>query len=289
MQCFFFFFFQAEDGIRDVERSRGLGDVYKRQTQSTWEYKMEGEYYPITMCTEISQRSAITMRACFFVLSVFSGLVCCFSKAIFMLSFSFIGLVFCVVYLLLMLIIHFRSPEQIPLRRPLTNSYKKLEWYTVIVYQISYTFNILITVIFWGYLFPFVFFRAIVYRATKLQLSCFCLIHILPFLTHVLELAFNNIRLLFCRVLIPIIIAAIYAILAIIVNEFMDTKYPMLSASNILICIIFILVALVFILGLQLFGVCITKSRAISQIFICLLYTSPSPRDLSTSRMPSSA
>eukprot|EP00831_Metopus_contortus_P069338 TRINITY_DN6229_c0_g1_i5.p3 TRINITY_DN6229_c0_g1~~TRINITY_DN6229_c0_g1_i5.p3 ORF type:complete len:101 (-),score=38.09 TRINITY_DN6229_c0_g1_i5:178-480(-) len=29
----FFFFFQAEDGIRDVERSRGLGDVYKRQYQ----------------------------------------------------------------------------------------------------------------------------------------------------------------------------------------------------------------------------------------------------------------
>ena len=27
------FFFQAEDGIRDVERSRGLGDVYKRQVQ----------------------------------------------------------------------------------------------------------------------------------------------------------------------------------------------------------------------------------------------------------------
>ena len=26
-------FFQAEDGIRDVERSRGLGDVYKRQGQ----------------------------------------------------------------------------------------------------------------------------------------------------------------------------------------------------------------------------------------------------------------
>mgnify|MGYP003381615521 CR=1 FL=1 len=26
-----FFFFQAEDGIRDLVRSRGLGDVYKRQ------------------------------------------------------------------------------------------------------------------------------------------------------------------------------------------------------------------------------------------------------------------
>ena len=27
----FSFFFQAEDGIRDLVRSRGLGDVYKRQ------------------------------------------------------------------------------------------------------------------------------------------------------------------------------------------------------------------------------------------------------------------
>ena len=29
MYCWFFF--QAEDGIRDLVRSRGLGDVYKRQ------------------------------------------------------------------------------------------------------------------------------------------------------------------------------------------------------------------------------------------------------------------
>eukprot|EP00658_Telonema_sp_P-2_P078920 TRINITY_DN750_c0_g1_i1.p1 TRINITY_DN750_c0_g1~~TRINITY_DN750_c0_g1_i1.p1 ORF type:complete len:367 (-),score=112.68 TRINITY_DN750_c0_g1_i1:158-1258(-) len=37
LQSFFFFFFQAEDGIRDAQESRGLGDVYKRQvsTQST--------------------------------------------------------------------------------------------------------------------------------------------------------------------------------------------------------------------------------------------------------------
>ena len=33
---FLFCFFQAEDGIRDLVRSRGLGDVYKRQTD-TWE------------------------------------------------------------------------------------------------------------------------------------------------------------------------------------------------------------------------------------------------------------
>src|SRR5665647_3887924 len=31
----FFFFFQAEDGIRDRSPSRGLGDVYKRQEKGS--------------------------------------------------------------------------------------------------------------------------------------------------------------------------------------------------------------------------------------------------------------
>ena len=34
--CWMFFFFQAEDGIRDLVRSRGLGDVYKRQFDFNW-------------------------------------------------------------------------------------------------------------------------------------------------------------------------------------------------------------------------------------------------------------
>ena len=33
-----FFFFQAEDGIRDLVRSRGLGDVYKRQAVQDGEW-----------------------------------------------------------------------------------------------------------------------------------------------------------------------------------------------------------------------------------------------------------
>ena len=33
--CFYSVFFQAEDGIRDLVRSRGLGDVYKRQATRT--------------------------------------------------------------------------------------------------------------------------------------------------------------------------------------------------------------------------------------------------------------
>ena len=35
----YFFFFQAEDGIRDLVRSRGLGDVYKRQDQKDQEFQ----------------------------------------------------------------------------------------------------------------------------------------------------------------------------------------------------------------------------------------------------------
>ena len=37
----FGFFFQAEDGIRDLVRSRGLGDVYKRQL-----HHHTGHYHP---------------------------------------------------------------------------------------------------------------------------------------------------------------------------------------------------------------------------------------------------
>ena len=39
----FFFFFQAEDGIRDLVRSRGLGDVYKRQSQDSRECRYGGQ------------------------------------------------------------------------------------------------------------------------------------------------------------------------------------------------------------------------------------------------------
>ena len=35
------FFFQAEDGIRDLVRSRGLGDVYKRQEYANFICRFE--------------------------------------------------------------------------------------------------------------------------------------------------------------------------------------------------------------------------------------------------------
>src|SRR5680860_1740897 len=40
-----FFFFQAEDGIRDRSPSRGLGDVYKRQGNSLSVLKMAIEHH----------------------------------------------------------------------------------------------------------------------------------------------------------------------------------------------------------------------------------------------------
>ena len=41
------FFFQAEDGIRDLVRSRGLGDVYKRQIDSYVEGINPGNNLPV--------------------------------------------------------------------------------------------------------------------------------------------------------------------------------------------------------------------------------------------------
>ena len=44
------FFFQAEDGIRDLVRSRGLGDVYKRQIIIVLEvFLCKHKYFAIDM------------------------------------------------------------------------------------------------------------------------------------------------------------------------------------------------------------------------------------------------
>ena len=52
---FIFFFFQAEDGIRDAQESRGLGDVYKRQIPYTPRiYLTEDDCYDITITTIIN-------------------------------------------------------------------------------------------------------------------------------------------------------------------------------------------------------------------------------------------
>ena len=40
--CCDFLFFQAEDGIRDLVRSRGLGDVYKRQAEDLAKLELAG-------------------------------------------------------------------------------------------------------------------------------------------------------------------------------------------------------------------------------------------------------
>ena len=63
MVCFFFFFFQAEDGIRDLVRSRGLGDVYKRQVfnLSVDELKINNQIFekdkPVSFSVTISNNS----------------------------------------------------------------------------------------------------------------------------------------------------------------------------------------------------------------------------------------
>ena len=56
------FFFQAEDGIRDLVRSRGLGDVYKRQAQL-----VHRRYFPddeVQMCTLLSIKTGGCKENC---------------------------------------------------------------------------------------------------------------------------------------------------------------------------------------------------------------------------------
>ena len=56
LSVFIFFFFQAEDGIRDLVRSRGLGDVYKRQELARELKKNAKERQELTKSIEESTR-----------------------------------------------------------------------------------------------------------------------------------------------------------------------------------------------------------------------------------------
>ena len=65
--CWIFFFFQAEDGIRDRSPSRGLGDVYKRQTLTMQHWRsyhidlqlIAGVWLPILKITEAGDTSFV--------------------------------------------------------------------------------------------------------------------------------------------------------------------------------------------------------------------------------------
>ena len=58
----FFFFFQAEDGIRDLVRSRGLGDVYKRQGRSSARSRLLRRAHSIPTTPPFGIRIAIVIR-----------------------------------------------------------------------------------------------------------------------------------------------------------------------------------------------------------------------------------
>ena len=57
----FFFFFQAEDGIRDAQESRGLGDVYKRQEEVQPEGVSTDEWL---QCGTADSRLAVEVTDC---------------------------------------------------------------------------------------------------------------------------------------------------------------------------------------------------------------------------------
>ena len=50
------FFFQAEDGIRDLVRSRGLGDVYKRQQVSAAIENHRGAFGRVAILVQVNRK-----------------------------------------------------------------------------------------------------------------------------------------------------------------------------------------------------------------------------------------
>ena len=54
------FFFQAEDGIRDLVRSRGLGDVYKRQPKHHTIMIVEREAQSIQWAQETCRQAGLS-------------------------------------------------------------------------------------------------------------------------------------------------------------------------------------------------------------------------------------
>eukprot|EP00656_Telonema_subtile_P028656 TRINITY_DN3122_c0_g1_i5.p2 TRINITY_DN3122_c0_g1~~TRINITY_DN3122_c0_g1_i5.p2 ORF type:complete len:100 (+),score=27.87 TRINITY_DN3122_c0_g1_i5:27-326(+) len=58
-----FFFFQAEDGIRDLVRSRGLGDVYKRQVHDSLDFHFECLTRTIKQQTKPRQQQLTPLQA----------------------------------------------------------------------------------------------------------------------------------------------------------------------------------------------------------------------------------
>ena len=53
-------FFQAEDGIRDVIESRGLGDVYKRQGIESKQVNITSSLFKVTITTV---RSLVSIKS----------------------------------------------------------------------------------------------------------------------------------------------------------------------------------------------------------------------------------
>eukprot|EP00658_Telonema_sp_P-2_P005998 TRINITY_DN12276_c0_g1_i5.p2 TRINITY_DN12276_c0_g1~~TRINITY_DN12276_c0_g1_i5.p2 ORF type:complete len:131 (+),score=56.05 TRINITY_DN12276_c0_g1_i5:111-503(+) len=71
-RVFFFFFFQAEDGIRDAQESRGLGDVYKRQECAN---VAEGSKCPLAASQKVATQAlvagvAVTVLAQYFATKI---------------------------------------------------------------------------------------------------------------------------------------------------------------------------------------------------------------------------
>eukprot|EP00831_Metopus_contortus_P064094 TRINITY_DN5728_c0_g1_i11.p1 TRINITY_DN5728_c0_g1~~TRINITY_DN5728_c0_g1_i11.p1 ORF type:complete len:168 (+),score=18.62 TRINITY_DN5728_c0_g1_i11:157-660(+) len=163
----------------------------------------------------------------------------------------------------LAIVVQFKSDSYQQFEDLEEESINKLIWWTLNVYQFSYSFNFIIMLVFWGFLIPFAMPREMIQSFPWYFYVSFLLMHIFPIATHVLELVANNIRLIFGRVLYPMAASALYGLIALLASPLFSTPYPMLNTDALGMAFGFVIIAAGIFLGSQALGANLTQKKEV--------------------------
>ena len=144
-------------------------------------------------------------------------------NTVIMVSLSYVGVVIVSLYLGLILMCEcMRNPQGYAQSPPAVAQVEVLSRAsmvraTTIFYEISFVTNVLITLVFWIAMYPFMMLGSPRYTQSSMFFKVnFALLHIFPILTHVLEMWYNNIRVQFAHVGYPIAFLVVYGLMGLI-------------------------------------------------------------------------
>ncbi len=214
----------------------------------------EDDYALICRTERMSPSTALGIRVTLLILCILCEVHLAFALPLLMVSFSFLGISLVSAYLIMYLCCECRRPTELATRKAveIPESYAFAR-YTAIVYQVALVANVLILVVFWGYLIPFFLgpsmdkFRG---EHGTVFIVEFLLMHIFPPAALIGELYYNNIRLTFRNIVYPLVVIGGYGFLMLVALMFVKTPaYPM-GNSNWTMALFYV-VCLGIVLGSQ--------------------------------------